>query len=83
MDIFRTIPYIPYQIKIEDIAKNRICVSVCGHLSLEVPLHLRIPLRCLLCLMPGAPCLLLHIDGVAHEFDSVRGITEHVTPFYR
>ena len=24
---------------------------------------------------------MLHIDGVAHEFDSVRGITEDVTPF--
>ena len=81
MDIFRTIPYIPNEIKIEDIGENRIRVSV-WPFEPRSAITFAHPLRRLLySCTPGYAPVMLHIDGVAHEFDSVRGITEDVTPF--
>lgn len=81
MDIFRTIPYIPNEIKIEDIGENRIRVSV-WPFDPRSAITFAHPLRRLLySCTPGYAPVMLHIDGVAHEFDSVRGITEDVTPF--
>ncbi|WP_407380327.1 DNA-directed RNA polymerase subunit alpha [Helicobacter sp.] len=81
MDIFKTVPHIPNEIKIEDIGSNRIRVSVWpfepGYaITFAHPLK-----RLMLLCTPGYAPVMLHIDGVAHEFDSVRGIAEDVTPF--
>lgn len=81
MDIFKTVPHVPNEIKIEDIGKNRIRVSVWpfepGYaITFAHPLK-RLMLSC----TPGYAPVMLQIDGVAHEFDSVRGIAEGVTPF--
>ncbi|MBR2494001.1 DNA-directed RNA polymerase subunit alpha [Helicobacter sp.] len=81
MDIFRTIPYIPNEIKIEDIGENRIRVSV-WPFEPRSAITFAHPLRRLLySCTPGYAPVMLRIDGVAHEFDSVRGIAEDVTPF--
>lgn len=81
MDIFKTIPHIPNEIKIEDLGENRIRVSVWPFepsyaITFAHPLR-RLMLSC----TPGYAPVMLHIDGVAHEFDSVRGIAEDVAPF--
>ncbi|ETD23366.1 MULTISPECIES: DNA-directed RNA polymerase subunit alpha [Helicobacter] len=81
MDIFKTVPHIPNEILVEDIGTNRIRVSVWpfepGYaITFAHPLR-RLMLSC----TPGYAPVMLHIDGVSHEFDSMRGVVEDVTPF--
>ncbi len=81
MDIFKTIPHIPSEIQMEEIGENHIRICVWpfepGYaITFAHPLR-RLMLSC----TPGYAPVMLHIDGVSHEFDSVRGIVEDVTPF--
>lgn len=81
MDIFKTVPHVPNEIKIEEIGPNRIRVSV-WPFEPGYAITFAHPLKRLMFLCtPGYAPVMLHIDGVAHEFDSVRGIAEDVTPF--
>ncbi|OBV28977.1 DNA-directed RNA polymerase subunit alpha [Helicobacter sp. CLO-3] len=81
MDIFKTIPHIPEHVAMEDIGSNAVRISVWpfepGYaITFAHPLR-RLMMSC----TPGYAPVMLHIDGVSHEFDSVRGIAEDVTPF--
>ncbi len=81
MDIFKTIPYIPTDNQVEEIEANRIKVSVWpfepGYaITFAHPLR-RLMLSC----TPGYAPITIQIDGVAHEFDSIRGVSEDVVLF--
>ncbi|PAF42695.1 DNA-directed RNA polymerase subunit alpha [Helicobacter sp. 11S03491-1] len=81
MKTIKTAPYIPTDINIEEINTNRIKISVypfeSGYaITLAHPIR-----RLLLSSSVGYAPIGLKIEGVAHEFDSVRGITEDVSPF--
>ncbi|PAF52113.1 DNA-directed RNA polymerase subunit alpha [Helicobacter sp. 13S00477-4] len=81
MKTIKTTPYIPTDINIEEIDKNRIKVSAypfeSGYaITLAHPIR-----RLLLSSSVGYAPIGLKIEGVAHEFDSVRGISEDVSPF--
>ncbi|PAF54289.1 DNA-directed RNA polymerase subunit alpha [Helicobacter sp. 13S00482-2] len=81
MKTIKTAPYIPTDINIEEIGKNRVKISVypfeSGYaITLAHPIR-----RLLLSSSVGCAPIALKIEGVAHEFDSVRGISEDVSPF--
>ncbi|PAF47275.1 DNA-directed RNA polymerase subunit alpha [Helicobacter sp. 12S02634-8] len=81
MKTIKTAPYIPTDINIEESNKNRIKVSVypfeSGYaITLAHPIR-----RLLLSSSVGYAPIGLKIEGVTHEFDSVRGISEDVSPF--
>ncbi|PAF43979.1 DNA-directed RNA polymerase subunit alpha [Helicobacter sp. 11S02596-1] len=81
MKTIKIAPYIPTDINIEEINKNRIKIAAypfeSGYaITLAHPIR-----RLLLSSSVGYAPIGLKIEGVAHEFDSVRGISEDVSPF--
>lgn len=81
MKNIKTSPYIPTDISIQEIGKNKIKISAypfeSGYaITLAHPLR-----RLLLGSSVGFAPIALKIEGAAHEFDSVRGIMEDVALF--
>ncbi len=74
-------PYIPTDISIEEVSSNRIKISAYPFES-GYAITLAHPLRRLLLLSSvGYAPTALKIQGVTHEFDSIRGIVEDVSHF--
>lgn len=78
MDIFKTTPHTPTEKLIENVGPNHVRVSIWpfepGYaITFAHPLK-RLMQSC----TPGYAPVALQIDGVSHEFDSIRGITEDV-----
>lgn len=81
MKTIKTQPYIPEDIKIEELGENRITISVSPFES-GYAITFAHPLRrLLLSSSVGYAAIALKIDGVTHEFDSIRGIVEDVSQF--
>lgn len=81
MKTIKTAPYIPTDVNIEEINKNRVKISAFpfepGYaITLAHPIR-----RLLLSSSVGCAPIALKIEGVSHEFDSIRGITEDVSLF--
>lgn len=81
MKTIKTTPYIPTDVNIEEINKNRVKISAFpfepGYaITLAHPIR-----RLLLSSSVGCAPIALKIEGVSHEFDSIRGITEDVSLF--
>lgn len=81
MNMIKIEPYIPTDISIEEVSSNRIKISAypfeSGYaITLAHPLR-----RLLLSSSVGYAPTALKIQGVAHEFDSIRGIVEDVSHF--
>ena len=81
MKTIKTTPYIPTTVEVEELGVNRARISAypfeSGYaVTLAHPLR-----RLLLSSSVGLAPIALKIDGVAHEFDSIRGIVEDVSPF--
>ena len=81
MNMIKIEPYIPTDISIEEISSNRIKISAypfeSGYaITLAHPLR-----RLLLSSSVGYAPTALKIQGVTHEFDSIRGIVEDVSHF--
>lgn len=74
-------PYIPERLEIEEIAPNHIRLHAYPfepHYAITIAHPVR---RLLLASTVGYAPIAIKIDGVAHEFDSVRGVSEDVAPF--
>lgn len=74
-------PYIPEKLEIEELAPDHIRLHAYpfepGYaITIAHPVR-----RLLLSSTVGYAPIAIKIDGVAHEFDSVRGVAEDVTPF--
>lgn len=81
MNMIKIEPYIPTDISIEEISSNRIKISAYPFES-GYAITLAHPLRRLLLLSSvGYAPTALKIQGVTHEFDSIRGIVEDVSHF--
>ncbi|TLD97562.1 DNA-directed RNA polymerase subunit alpha [Helicobacter jaachi] len=81
MNMIKIEPYIPTDIKIDEISTNRIKISAfpfeAGYaITLAHPIR-----RLLLSSSVGYAPTALKIQGVTHEFDSIRGIVEDVSHF--
>lgn len=81
MNTIKTEPYIPTDISIEQISTNRIRINAypfeAGYaITFAHPIR-----RLLLSSSVGYAPIALKIQGVAHEFDSIRGIVEDVSHF--
>lgn len=81
MRTIKTAPYIPTSVDIQELGKNKVRISAypfeTGYaVTLAHPLR-----RLLLSSSVGLAPIALKIESVAHEFDSIRGITEDVSPF--
>lgn len=81
MNMIKIEPYIPTDISIEEVSSNRIKISAypfeSGYaITLAHPLR-----RLLLSSSVGYAPTALKIQGVTHEFDSIRGIIEDVSHF--
>ncbi|MCX2717329.1 DNA-directed RNA polymerase subunit alpha [Helicobacter sp. MIT 21-1697] len=81
MNMIKIEPYIPTDISIEEVSTNRIKISVypfeSGYaITLAHPIR-----RLLLSSSVGYAPIALRIQGVTHEFDSIRGIVEDVSHF--
>nr|WP_317404069.1 DNA-directed RNA polymerase subunit alpha [uncultured Helicobacter sp.] len=81
MNMIKIEPYIPTDISIEEVSSNRIKISAypfeSGYaVTLAHPLR-----RLLLSNSVGYAPTALKIQGVTHEFDSIRGIVEDVSHF--
>lgn len=81
MKSIKTSPHTPTSIKVEETGNNSIQISAypfeAGYaITLAHPLR-----RLLLGSSVGFAPIALHIDGVSHEFDSVRGMVEDVSHF--
>ena len=81
MNMIKIEPYIPTDISIEEISTNRIRISAypfeSGYaITLAHPIR-----RLLLSSSVGYAPTALRIQGVTHEFDSIRGIVEDVSHF--
>ncbi|CAM3372916.1 DNA-directed RNA polymerase subunit alpha [Helicobacter labetoulli] len=81
MNMIKIEPYIPTDISIEEVSSNRIKISAypfeSGYaVTLAHPLR-----RLLLSSSVGYAPTALKIQGVTHEFDSIRGIVEDVSHF--
>lgn len=81
MNTIKTEPYIPTDISIEQISTNRVRISAypfeAGYaITFAHPIR-----RLLLSSSVGYAPIALKIQGVAHEFDSIRGIVEDVSHF--
>lgn len=81
MNMIKIEPYIPTDISIEEVSSNRIKISAypfeSGYaITLAHPLR-----RLLLSSSVGYAPTALKIQGVTHEFDSIRGIVEDVSHF--
>lgn len=81
MKTIKTSPYIPTNVQVDDISDNRVQISAfpfeSGYgITLAHPIR-----RLLLSSSVGTAPIALKIEGVSHEFDSIRGIVEDVSPF--
>lgn len=81
MKTIKTTPYIPTTIEVEELGENKVRVMAypfeSGYaITLAHPLR-----RLLLSSSVGFAPVALKIEGVSHEFDSIRGILEDVSPF--
>ncbi|CBG40286.1 DNA-directed RNA polymerase subunit alpha [Helicobacter mustelae] len=81
MKVIKTTPYIPTTVDVEELGPNKVRVMAypfeSGYaVTLAHPLR-----RLLLSSSVGLAPIALKIEGVAHEFDSIRGIVEDVSPF--
>lgn len=81
MKTIKTTPYIPTTVDVQELGENRVKISAypfeSGYaVTLAHPLR-----RLLLSSSVGLAPIALKIEGVAHEFDSIRGIVEDVSPF--
>lgn len=81
MKIIKTIPYIPTNVEVENLGPNKVRVIAypfeAGYaITLAHPLR-----RLLLSSSVGLAPIALKIENVTHEFDSIRGIVEDVSPF--
>lgn len=81
MKTIKISPYVPTNVDVQDLGNNRVKISAypfeSGYsITLAHPLR-----RLLLSSSVGFAPIGLKIDGVAHEFDSVRGIVEDVSQF--
>ncbi|MCI6217534.1 MAG: DNA-directed RNA polymerase subunit alpha [Helicobacter sp.] len=81
MKVIKTEPYIPENIDIVEVGVNHITISVwpfeAGYaITFAHPLR-----RLLLSSSVGYAAVALKIEGVSHEFDSIRGIVEDVAQF--
>ncbi|WP_394909231.1 DNA-directed RNA polymerase subunit alpha [uncultured Helicobacter sp.] len=81
MKTIKTEPYVPENIDVEEIGENRITITVAPFES-GYAITFAHPLRrLLLSSSVGYAAIALKIDGVTHEFDSIRGIVEDVSQF--
>lgn len=81
MKTIKTEPYIPEHINIKEVGANRITITVAPFES-GYAITFAHPLRrLLLSSSVGYAAIALKIDGVTHEFDSIRGIVEDVSQF--
>lgn len=81
MKSIKTRPYIPERLEIEEITPNHIRLYAYPfepHYAITVAHPVR---RLLLSSTVGYAPIAIKIEGVVHEFDSVRGVAEDVTPF--
>ncbi|EES89315.1 DNA-directed RNA polymerase subunit alpha [Helicobacter canadensis] len=81
MKSIKTSPHIPTKIEVKEVGVNKVQITAYpfenGYaITLAHPLR-----RLLLGSSVGFAPVALHIAGVAHEFDSVRGVTEDVSQF--
>lgn len=81
MKTIKTTPYVPTTIEVEELGKNKVRVMAypfeSGYaITLAHPLR-----RLLLSSSVGFAPIALKVEGVSHEFDSIRGIVEDVSPF--
>ena len=81
MKTIKTEPYIPENVKVEEVGENRITITVAPFES-GYAITFAHPLRrLLLSSSVGYAAIALRIEGVTHEFDSIRGIVEDVSQF--
>ncbi|MDU7693702.1 MAG: DNA-directed RNA polymerase subunit alpha [Helicobacter sp.] len=81
MKTIKIAPYIPTNVDVEDLGNNRVKISAYPFES-GYAITLAHPLRRLLMSSSvGFAPIAIKIQGVAHEFDSIRGIVEDVSPF--
>ena len=81
MKTIKTEPYTPESIKVEEVGENHITITVAPFES-GYAITFAHPLRrLLLSSSVGYAAIALKIDGVTHEFDSIRGIVEDVSQF--
>ncbi|MGI0406204.1 DNA-directed RNA polymerase subunit alpha [Helicobacter himalayensis] len=81
MKVIKTEPYIPENIDVLEVGPNRITIAVSPFES-GYAITFAHPLRrLLLSSSVGYAAVALKIDGVSHEFDSIRGIIEDVAQF--
>ncbi|PAF51193.1 DNA-directed RNA polymerase subunit alpha [Helicobacter sp. 13S00401-1] len=81
MNSIKTSPYQPTELQVQNVADNRVRINVFpfeqGYaITFAHPIK-----RLLLSCCAGYTTTAIKIEGVAHEFDSVRGIVEDVAPF--
>lgn len=81
MNKIKTSPHTPNKIEVHEVANNKIKITAypfeSGYaITLVHPLR-----RLLLGSSVGFAPVALHLDGVAHEFDSIRGVMEDVSLF--
>lgn len=81
MKTIKTFPFVPTSIDVEQISQNRAKISAypfeTGYgITLAHPIR-----RLLMSSSVGYSAIGIKIDGVTHEFDSIRGITEDVSLF--
>ena len=81
MKTIKTSPYIPTDIQIEEMGKNRIKVSVYPFEAGSAVTFAHPIKRLLLLSSVGYAPIGVRIEGVVHEFESIRGITEDVSLF--
>lgn len=81
MKTIKTTPYIPTTVEVEELGQNKVRV-VAYPFESGYAITLAHPLRrLLLSSSVGFAPIALKVDGVSHEFDSIRGIVEDVSPF--
>lgn len=81
MKTIKTFPYVPTNIDLQQISENRAKISAypfeTGYgITLAHPIR-----RLLMSSSVGYAIIGIKIDGVSHEFDSIRGVTEDVSLF--
>ena len=79
MKTIKTVPYVPTDISVEEVGQNHIKITAYPFES-GYAITLAHPIRRLLMSSSvGFAPIGVQIDGVAHEFDSIRGIVEDVS----
>jgi DNA-directed RNA polymerase subunit alpha len=81
MDIIKNEPYMPTEIEVNKISKTEATISAypfeAGYaITLAHPLR-----RLLMASTVGYAPIAIKIDGVSHEFDSVKGMLENISKF--